>query len=135
MIRTILLLLLSIFSVSACSDCSIKEGAFETAGGSESATTLQLLPGKQFILQHESWQPGNYEKHITRKDHGTWKCNNAKITLYMNDKEFTADIQHAGNNPVGIPPQTLTLHFKQNTNIGLTYLSNTILYQSSTANR
>lgn len=126
--RNFILILLFITPAVACSQCNVTKGNYSSAGGSEQNTTLTLSGKNTFSLQHESWQPGNYENRKTSKMKGRWLCKDNLITLELNGKKITAKKITIGKNPLGLDKNTKALQFKAAPTDS--YLINETLYLS-----
>ncbi|MDH5571442.1 MAG: hypothetical protein OEY89_06730 [Gammaproteobacteria bacterium] len=113
MIRTVALALLTVMTVSACSQCNVKEGSYTSAGGSEQNTKLTLSSNKSFFVIHEAWQPGHYEKRNTFQLSGTWACNRNSITFDNNEQQYKAELVTIGENPLGLKTGSQALIFEE----------------------
>lgn len=111
-LRNFILVLLFITPIVACSQCNVTTGNYSSAGGSEQNTTLTLSGNDKFNLQHESWQPGNYENRKISKIKGHWLCKDNLITLDLNGEKITAEKITIGKNPLGLDENTKALQFK-----------------------
>lgn len=109
-LRNLILVLLFISPVVACSQCDITNGKYTSAGGSEQNTTLSLSANK-FTLQHESWQAGNYESRKKSESKGNWVCKGKLITIELNGIKITAKKITIGKNPLGLDESTVALQF------------------------
>lgn len=125
-IRCFILVLLFVTPIVACSQCNVTKGNYSSAGGSEQNTTLTISGTNTFSLQHESWQPGNYEGRKNSSSKGTWLCKDNQITFEMNGVKITAKKITIGKNPLGLNENTKALQFK--TTPADSILENEILY-------
>ncbi len=122
----ILFIALLLISTTACSNCKNIEGKYSTHGGNEEMTYLNLIKGNKFTLQHELWQPGNFQNKKTTASQGTWSCSNNQLTLIYSNMAQKSEYLAVGDNPLGINPTTMILHFKKTETSH--YLNNEILY-------
>ena len=129
MIRTLALTLLTVFSLSACNQCNVNTGSYTSAGGSEQSTNLTLSSDNAFIVKHESWQPGQYEKRDSSQLRGAWTCSNNAITLKANSNTYSAELITIGENPLGLDSNSKAIMFNENT--GVDYLNKQMLYPDS----
>ena len=111
-IRNFILVLLFVTPTVACSQCNVIKGNYSSAGGSEQNTTLIISGDNSFRLEHESWQPGNYENRKVSKMKGRWLCKDNIVTLDLNDEKITAEKITIGKNPLGLNENTIALQFK-----------------------
>ena len=126
MIHKILFVLLTLVTISACSDCIINDGLYTSFGGNEQTVHLKLLANKTFFLEHEVWYPGDYENREHSNIKGVWSCKHNQIILEVDSRTYRAELTSVGKNPLGINEKTMVLHFGFNKENN--YLSNEILY-------
>lgn len=111
--------------LSACSNCNIPYGEYETFGGSETATKLELTTN-EYILTFEYWKPSGYENRLKKTENGSWSCSGNMVTLSTKTGAILAEFKKIGKNPLSLPTTTKALVFKESNNI----LSSLILYPS-----
>ena len=58
MMRKLLVILLALIAMPACSDCIVTEGRYVTSGGNEESTSLTLLPKKNFVIDMQHGNQG-----------------------------------------------------------------------------
>jgi len=122
------LALLATTTLTACNQCDIKEGSYTSAGGSEQSTNLILSADNTFVVSHETWQPGHYEKRDTSQLNGEWACTNKRITLNTQRNSYNAELVVIGENPLGLDAASKALLFVANTSEAESYLSKQLLY-------
>jgi len=126
MTRTLAFALLTAFTLSACNECNVKPGSYTSVGGSEQSTRLTLSEGNNFVVTHDNWQPGHYEKRDTTQSNGTWSCSKNKITLKGDNSTYNAELITVGANPLGLDANSKAIMFGENT--GVDYLNKQMLY-------
>lgn len=124
----ILIVVVLLFTATACSACPKIEGEYATSGGSEKFTNLNLLQDHTFILKHEIWQPGAYENKETNILSGNWSCKKNKLTLSIEKLIYKAEYVTVGNNPLGINEKTMVIHFSPFDGNNDEVLNNEIFY-------
>jgi hypothetical protein len=120
------ILLPLLLSLSACSNCNIPYGEYESFGGSETATKLKLT-ANEYTLSFEHWKPSGYENREKINENGSWSCSGNTATISTNKGSELAKFQEIGKNPLSLPPTTKALVFKES---GNSPLSGSILYPS-----
>jgi len=133
--RKLLFVLLTLIAMPVCSDCGLVAGDYANVGGSEESTSLLLVANKTFILEHGTWQPGQYKNRQSSKVEGTWSCKQNQVTLKVNNEVVTTKFIVIGKNPLGIKADTKVLSFSSSsgskTSSKIAYLANEILYPTS----
>jgi hypothetical protein len=74
-------------------------------------TYLSLLNDSKYILKHEVWEPGGYDKKETYINKGIWSCANNEITLHISRYTYNAKLHVIGKNPLLIKENTMVIHF------------------------
>lgn len=122
---------LALLFLSACSTCNIPLGNYESFSGTESHVTLSVAKN-EFVLTHETWQPGQYANRQKVEERGTWSCRGGAMVLNtkLNTKiePTKAQLTVIGENPLGYPSTTKALVFESSKN---NVLSQEILYPVS----
>jgi len=126
MIRTLALTLLTVLCISSCNECNVNPGNYTSSGGSEQNTNLTLSADNSFILKHDNWQPGHYEKRDSTQSNGTWSCSKNKITLKEDNSTYSAELITVGANPLGLDANSKAIMFGANT--GVDYLNKQMFY-------
>ncbi len=126
--RSIIFVLLTTLSLTACAECNVKEGRYSSNSGSEQTISLTLSQNKLFTVLHETWLPGHYEKRDKTKLSGSWSCSNNFITLKTNDKKYRAELIVIGENPLGLKADSKALYFKNDVANKRSSLNKEILY-------
>lgn len=112
--------------LSSCSNCNIPYGEYETFGGSETATKLELTTN-EYMLTFEYWKPSGYENRLKKTETGSWSCLGNMVTLSTKNGAVLAEFKAIGKNPFSLPTTTKALVFKESDN---SILSSRILYPS-----
>ena len=99
MLRNFILVILAAIAISACSQSLLKEGIYTDIGGSEKLISINLLVSGEFILNHETWQPGHYEDRQSVVTKGEWVFNNKNLMLNIDNQTYIADLVTIGKNP------------------------------------
>ncbi len=131
MMQKLLFLLLTLIALPACSDCGLVSGNYANAGGSEESTSLLLVANKTLILEHGTWQPGQYNNRHIFKLEGMWSCKQNQVTLKIRNEVITGKFIVIGKNPLGINEHVNVLSFGENSGTKASFLSNETLYPKS----
>ena len=120
--------LISLLSITACSNCLVESGVYASHGGSEYSTKLELLENNTFNLEYEVWSPGKKDESEVVTTQGEWSCHEEKINLDAGNELHSSTMMAIGKNPLGISEDVKVLHFDEG---DFDYLSREILYPLS----
>ena len=129
--NSIFFAVLLLTTTTACSRCLKIEGEYTTHGASEQITRLNILTNNTFILKHEAWEPGAYERKETTSTKGTWSCAKSQITFTVPKLIYNAKYLAIGKNPLEINEKTMVIHFGPNIPDTNDYLNSEIFYPVS----
>ena len=123
----ILTITLTFSLLTACNQCNVKEGIYNSIGGSEYSTQLKLATDYTFSIIYETWEPTQYENREKSLLSGTWSCEDSHITLKTDSERFIATHILIGKNPLGLEEDTRALLFEADYNSD-SFLYNETLY-------
>jgi len=120
--------LISLLSITACSNFLVESGVYVSHGGSEYSTKLELLKDNSFNLEYEVWSPGKKGESEVINTQGKWSCHEEKVNLNAGNELHSFTMMVIGKNPLGIRDDVKVLHFDEG---DFEYLSRETLYPLS----